>query len=214
MEEHEVTVLKNFGMRLALLRSVFGYSQAQFASVLEIGEKTLVQYENGEQRPPLFLLREITRITLCDLDFLIAGQAADADDNDGAEAHGPETRSNFVSSVWYWETDPKHRISVTCRPVEERSSGNGIIGWTHWDYVGVDPNVDPRWARHLKKLNARRPFEGFVFKGHKGFIKISGKPAFDSEGAFDGYRGYASTISHEQALENWRATGLSMRLTG
>ncbi len=58
----------------------------------------------------------------------------------------------------------------------------------------MDPMVDLRWAQHLKTLKAKRPFDNFVYKGQNAFNKISGKPAFDSEGAFAGYRGYASTV--------------------
>ncbi len=209
MDVQEIEVLKKFGVRLASLRSLFGLSQDQLAFMLGIDHQTMAGYEKGEQTPPLTLLREITRITQCDLDFLIAGRGFDFGDADNAVFQGTDEPSAFVSTAWYWETDKNHQVTLTCRPTEERATGNGIIGWTHWEYVGMDPGADSRWARHLCTLEKRRPFENFVFRGHKAFIKISGKPAFDSEGEFTGYRGYASTLSQVQALTNWRVTAKS-----
>jgi hypothetical protein len=166
-------------------------------------------HEKGKQTPPLTLLREITRITQCDLDFLITGNGFDFSNAENAKIQESDEPAEFVSSAWYWETDKHHQVTMTCCPVEDRSTDNGITGWTHWEYVGMDPVADSRWARHLRTLEKRCPFDNFVFKGHKAFIKISGKSAFDSEGIFAGYRGYASTLSQDQALTNWRATAKS-----
>ena len=74
LDNWEAEALKGFGKRLGLLRSVFGFSRAQFAAALDISEEILISYEYGKARPPFFILKEITGITQCDLDFLISGK--------------------------------------------------------------------------------------------------------------------------------------------
>jgi PAS domain S-box-containing protein len=59
-------------------------------------------------------------------------------------------------------------------------------------------------------LERREPFRDFVYKvqridGSLGFMSVSGKPVFDAEGRFSGYRGIASDLTDrmraEQALQ-------------
>jgi len=78
----------------------------------------------------------------------------------------------------------------------------------------MNPERNRFWRRHIDILNAHRPFENFVFKGHKDFIQMSGKPAFDQQGNFVGYRGYASTVSTERALDNWRTASIDFLKVG
>ena len=76
-----------------------------------------------------------------------------------------------------------------------------------------------RWSRKngastLQPLKRGEPFRDFVYKvqridGSLGFMSVSGKPVFDSEGRFSGYRGVASDLTDriraEQALQRSEA---------
>ena len=99
------------------------------------------------------------------------------------------------SADWIWESDTNHRFTFL--------SGDGaqaVFGKTRWEVAGADATNDPYWRRHKADLDARRPFRGFRFsvtwpesKTAQHF-SASGKPIFDDEGRFQGYRG---TITNE-----------------
>ncbi|HXE29229.1 MAG TPA: ATP-binding protein [Stellaceae bacterium] len=99
------------------------------------------------------------------------------------------------SADWIWESDVNHRFTFL--------SGDGaqaVFGKTRWEVAGADPTSDPYWRRHKADLDARRPFRGFRFSitwpgsTTAQHFSASGKPMFDDEGRFQGYRG---TITNE-----------------
>ena len=56
------------------------------------------------------------------------------------------------------------------------------------------------WTRHIADLKAHRPFRNFTYKVDGGqdevrYHRVSGKPLFDEEGHFKGYRGTASDVT-------------------
>jgi signal transduction histidine kinase len=96
---------------------------------------------------------------------------------------------------WIWESDTDHRFTFL--------SGDGaqaVFGKTRWEVAGADPASDPYWRRHKADLDARRPFRGFRFSitwpgsTTAQHFSASGKPIFDDQGRFQGYRG---TITNE-----------------
>ena len=82
-----------------------------------------------------------------------------------------------------------------------------------WDFA-TDLDEEPeKWRLHVATLEARRPFRDFVFRvkaddGSARYIAASGKPVFDAEGRFLGYRGVGSDVTAavraEQAEEALR----------
>ena len=99
------------------------------------------------------------------------------------------------SADWIWETDTDHRFTFL--------TGDGaqaVFGRTRWEVAGADPVNDPYWRRHKADLEARRPFRGFRFSitwpgsATAQHFSASGKPIFDDEGRFQGFRG---TITNE-----------------
>jgi two-component system, cell cycle sensor histidine kinase and response regulator CckA len=99
------------------------------------------------------------------------------------------------SADWIWESDGNHRFIYL-----SGEGGQAIFGKTRWEVAGADPMTDPYWRRHKADLDARRPFRGFRFSiTWPGATAVqhysaSGKPIFDGEGRFQGYRG---TLSNE-----------------
>ncbi len=117
-----------------------------------------------------------------------------------------ESRQRFkdfaeVASDWFWEMDEDLRFSyfsgrnfkVTGFKPEE------VIGKTRHEVTNEDM-LGEKWQRHLADLEAHRPFDDFRYDlaapGDKAVcISISGKPVFDADGNFQGYRGTGTDIS-------------------
>jgi PAS domain S-box-containing protein len=116
-----------------------------------------------------------------------------------------------TASDWLWATDREHRFTF----FSEQSGAFGYdwdkpLGKRRWD-VATDIALEPeKWREHIAALDRCEPFRDFVYKvqridGSLGFMSISGKPVFDAEGRFSGYRGVASDLTDrkraEQALQ-------------
>jgi len=103
---------------------------------------------------------------------------------------------------WFWETDEQFRFVYLSASVEP------ITGLKpEWHYgksrieLRSDSIDDAEWQHHLDTLNARQPFADFVFerRGANGnqWLSTSGKPIFDDQGDFKGYRGVARDVTNE-----------------
>jgi PAS domain S-box-containing protein len=95
-----------------------------------------------------------------------------------------------------WETDEEFRIvsysdGHARAPDRER---NEIIGRTLWQIAGVeDADRDDHWAAFRKRLMAREAVDDFHYsivdqESRRLHRVVSGKPVFDPEGRFKGYR--------------------------
>src|SRR5271156_4226767 len=99
-----------------------------------------------------------------------------------------------TGSDWLWETGPDHKFTR----VTEHINTTGIepatrLGRTRWE-VAADVAAEPeKWRAHIAALNAHQPFRGLLYKvilasGTAVHINTSGKPVFDRQGRFLGYR--------------------------
>jgi PAS domain S-box-containing protein len=106
-----------------------------------------------------------------------------------------------TASDWLWETGPDHRFIA----FSERLGTLGVaraqaLGRRRWDLAG-DVAEDPeKWRAHIAAHEAHQPFRGFVYRiiradGATVSVEISGKPFFDCNGRFVGYRGTGSNIT-------------------
>jgi PAS domain S-box-containing protein len=115
------------------------------------------------------------------------------------------------ASDWYWETDPDHKFTRLTE--DERRLARGFatvsrIGVARWEFATDVQSEPEKWELHRSMLEARQPFRDFVYRathsdGSVVYNKISGKPVFDSNGEFHGYRGTGSDVTelmraHEQ----------------
>jgi PAS domain S-box-containing protein len=117
-----------------------------------------------------------------------------------------------TASDWFWETDAEHRFSYMSPRVttygipRDRSIGMRRIDIA-WE-VGSEPE---KWKAHQATLDRHEPFRDFTYRNWlEGdefiHITVSGKPVFDAEGRFQGYRGTARDITEQvQAEERLRA---------
>jgi PAS domain S-box-containing protein len=106
-----------------------------------------------------------------------------------------------VSSDWIWETDAALRFSFFSEGLEPITGTprEKLLGKTRRE-IFSDPDA-PEVKRHLAELDARRPFRGFTYatrtaRGRRWF-RVSGKPVYDADGVFRGYRGIGSDVTVE-----------------
>ena len=104
-----------------------------------------------------------------------------------------------VSGDWMWETDAEHRLCYVAAEAFSEQTGlnpDMTIGKTRWEVAGIDPAQDELWRRHKADLDAHRPFRKFRYsrpaEGAVFHFVVSGKPVFDADGTFRGYRGTSS----------------------
>jgi diguanylate cyclase (GGDEF)-like protein/PAS domain S-box-containing protein len=140
-----------------------------------------------------------------------------------------ETRFRDIAeatSDWIWETDERLRVEfVSERFAEITGLGpHAVLGRTLAELLHPAEDLD-LWERHLADLAARRAFRGVLCRlddapNHDRTLRVAGKPIFDSEGGFRGYRGTATDITAELEAQSeaWRmarhdpVTGLPNRL--
>jgi signal transduction histidine kinase len=91
------------------------------------------------------------------------------------------------------------------------------IGTMRWDFA-LDLEEE-KWRLHMATLDAHKPFRDFTYRaasrdGSEVYIAASGKPLFNPQGRFLGYRGVASHITAavraarlEEALQEAKVVG-------
>ena len=153
------------------------------------------------------------------------GADIDIEDQKRAEDALRESEQRFrdyteSGSDWYWETGPDHRfITVAGEPSTIGRIPRYPIGLARWDFA-LDLEEEPeKWRRYVADLDAHKPFRDFRYRvkrtdGSEGYISVSGKPVFDPQGRFLGYRGVSSDLTDavraaqlEEALQEAKVVG-------
>ncbi len=110
---------------------------------------------------------------------------------------------DFATSAadWFWEQDADLKFTSVS---EENISITGLrredhYGKTRRETGLLDVSEEDLYA-HEQQLLAREPFSGFRFSrirpdGSKVFISVSGRPIYDKDGNFAGYRGAGRDIT-------------------
>ena len=159
---------------------------------------------NGEQ------LSQLTP-SIKEMDEVIASMRNAADrlarrsaQRDRAEAALRESEQRFrdiaeVGSEWIWETDADHRFTFFAGATVEGLTPLGprpkdILGKTHWELVGADPETDEQWRRCKAEFDAHRAFRRLQYSAitrsdRRHYFSVGGNPIFDENGEFKGYRG-------------------------
>ena len=105
-----------------------------------------------------------------------------------------------AASDWLWETGPDHRFTWFSLRNTSVHQPDNRIGRTRWE-ITAEANEDPeKWRLHIAILDAHEPFRGFTYRavqadGSIAYLAVSGKPVFDAQGGFKGYRGVASDVT-------------------
>jgi PAS domain S-box-containing protein len=104
-----------------------------------------------------------------------------------------------TASDWFWEIGPDYKFTL----LTENAFGSrpaDRIGTACWDHA-LDLESEPeKWRLVWATLDSRKPFRDFVYRGLGGngspmYVKASGKPVFDTNGEFRGYRGTGTDVT-------------------
>src|SRR3984885_2007120 len=119
-----------------------------------------------------------------------------------------------TASDWFWEMGPDYKFTL----LSENAFGSGAadrIGTACWDHA-LDIETEPeKWRLLQETVISRKPFRDFVYCGMSSdgspmYVKASGKPVFDANGEFRGYRGTGTDVTpimraHEALRESERS---------
>jgi len=115
-----------------------------------------------------------------------------------------------VAADWFWEMDENLRFSGISGGMRQNIGidRHHIIGKTRWELTSEDTNSS-KWIQHKEDLKARRPFHNFKYKFQKPdgtvyYRSISGKPVYNADGRFMGYRGTGTDITGEIVAQRAR----------
>ena len=123
-----------------------------------------------------------------------------------------------TASDWLWETGPDHRVTHLSEHAGTADiPAPAATGALRWE-IAADFEAEPeKWRQHRAALEAHQPFRDLVYRandltGSPIYVRTSGKPVFDANGEFQGYRGVSTDITAsiradqaEQALRKAQA---------
>ena len=112
-----------------------------------------------------------------------------------------------LSSDWYWEQDTNLRFTAMSQEIYPKAGlrPESTLGKLRWELpiLGVS---EGQWRAHRETLNRHEPFANFIYQminetGEVRWFSINGKPIFDSNGEFLGYRGVGRDITKRRLAE-------------
>jgi diguanylate cyclase (GGDEF)-like protein len=116
-----------------------------------------------------------------------------------------------LSVSTYWEQDAEHRFTLIVAPsaVAAALPAARYMGARLWEHPAdgsSDAPLTSRWEELRARFLARQPFTEFTFeqiseRGDARYISLSGRPGFDDEERFTGYRGVARDITAQMVAE-------------
>jgi PAS domain S-box-containing protein len=104
-----------------------------------------------------------------------------------------------TASDWFWEIGPDYKFTL----LTEHAFGSdpaARIGKACWDHA-LDLETEPeKWRLVRATLDARQPIRDFEYcalgdNGSSMYVRASGKPVFDADGLFRGYRGTGTDVT-------------------
>ena len=113
-----------------------------------------------------------------------------------------------ISADWFWEMDSDLRFTFLSERFEEVTgfSRKIFIGRTRTEAAGInDFEASPEWRKHLADLQEHRSFLDYRYKitttGGAEYFSISGKPTYDGDSVFSGYRGSGRDVTSEETAQ-------------
>jgi PAS domain S-box-containing protein len=121
-----------------------------------------------------------------------------------------------TASDWFWEIGPDYKFTL----LTENAFGSHAadrIGTAFRDQA-LDLETEPeKWRLLQETVFSRKPFRDFVYRGMSSegspmYVRASGKPLFDANGEFHGYRGTCTDVTEiMRAQEALRESERSLR---
>ncbi len=126
-----------------------------------------------------------------------------------------------MSSDFYWETDPQHRVTNIAAGANYSAAtiALGVVGKTLWEIPALSPDA-AQWAEHQASMDSHVPFRDFEFSrampdGVTRYFSLTGEPRLTADGTFLGYRGVGRDITETALMrERIEALAYSDPLTG
>jgi PAS domain S-box-containing protein len=132
------------------------------------------------------------------------GSSTDIEDRKRTEEALRESEQRFrdyaeTASDWLWETGPDHRVTRLSDLYDVGIPPSQVIGVARWE-IATDVESEPeKWRLHQAMLDSHRPFRNFMYTvngtGSPAYVQTSGKPFFDKNDRFLGYRGTGTNIT-------------------
>ena len=104
-----------------------------------------------------------------------------------------------TASDWFWETGPDYKFTLLTENAFGSDSADRI-GTACWDRA-LDLETEPeKWRVVRATLDSHKPFRDFIYcttggNGSPMYVRASGKPVFDANGEFRGYRGTGTDVT-------------------
>jgi PAS domain S-box-containing protein len=116
-----------------------------------------------------------------------------------------------VASDWVWEMDADFRFTYVSDRVYEMSGfpQGALDGKTRMEVSGQSEWTG-EWRAHFEDMESHKNFRNFEYSGQDAegqtrYFAISGKPVFDNDGVFTGYRGTGSDITELKRMAHENA---------
>ena len=108
---------------------------------------------------------------------------------------------------WIWEMNEDLRFTYLSPRICEilRMPVESLLGKTRGEFAAAEFDAEA-WRAHEARLAARMPFRDFAYiartpDGISRHLKIHGKPFYDAEGAFKGYRGTGYDVTEQVEMK-------------
>ena len=104
-----------------------------------------------------------------------------------------------TASDWFWEIGPDYKFTLLTENAFGSHSADRI-GTACWDRA-LDLETEPeKWRVVRATLDSHKPFRDFTYcttggNGSPMYVRASGKPVFDANGEFRGYRGTGTDVT-------------------
>src|SRR5258705_2093718 len=128
----------------------------------------------------------------------------DMSDRKRAEQALRESEAKFsdyaaTASDWLWEIGPDYKFTLLTENAFHSDPAHRI-GTLCWDHALDLETETEKWRIFRATLDSRKPFHNFVYcsvdgTGSPMYVKVSGKPVFDANGEFRGYRGTGTDVT-------------------